>query len=97
MAHELRTPLAWIRLHLEVYEKRHQIGLSATHRAGGQYVIHCGTAADAAPYIQHNFSSGHHQVVGLVKDVFLHQQDTLEKLAAPLGQQLDWRCRQRIR
>ncbi|WP_410014322.1 two-component system sensor histidine kinase PmrB [Sodalis sp. C49] len=89
VAHELRTPLSGIRLHLEVQEK--------------QYGIDCQPLierVDNMSYtveqllllarIRHDFSSGHYQTVRFRDDVIIPQQSELDEMVEQRGQRIRW-------
>ncbi|MEN3260487.1 two-component system sensor histidine kinase PmrB [Sodalis endosymbiont of Spalangia cameroni] len=89
VAHELRTPLAGIRLHLELHEKRHQIDCQPLIERVDNMAFTVEQLLMLAR-IRHDFSSGQYQAVRLVADVVLPQQGELEEMAAARGQRLDW-------
>lgn len=90
VAHELRTPLAGIRLHLELHEKQHQIDCQPLIERVDNMAFTVEQLLMLAR-IRNDFSSGQYQVVRLVHDVVVAQQDELTEMAALRGQRLEWR------
>ncbi|CRL44819.1 Sensor protein BasS [Sodalis glossinidius str. 'morsitans'] len=89
VAHELRTPLAGIRLHLELHEKQHQIDCQPLIERVDNMAFTVEQLLMLAR-IRNDFSSGQYQALRLVHDVVVAQQDELAEMAALRGQRLDW-------
>lgn len=89
VAHELRTPLAGIRLHLELYEQRHHIDcqpllqrIDNMTRTIEQLLL-LARAGQA-------FSSGRYQTVSLNDDVIAPMQAEMEDMVQLREQHIDW-------
>lgn len=88
VAHELRTPLAGIRLHLELQQRQ---GIDCqpliaridtmTHTI--EQLLQLARAAVA-------FSAGRYQQISLVQDVITPMRDVLEEMANQRDQHIDW-------
>jgi two-component system sensor histidine kinase BasS len=89
VAHELRTPLAGIRLHLELQEKKfHLDNQPLIERVDNMtYAVE---QLLMLARIRHDFSSGHYQAVKLTRDVVIPQQEELEEMAQLHEQTMRW-------
>ncbi|MBA0168642.1 two-component system sensor histidine kinase PmrB [Pectobacterium sp. CFBP8739] len=79
VAHELRTPLSGIRLHLELHQQQHQIDCSALIKRIDKMVKTVEQLLLLARVGQ-SFSAGHHQNVAFLKDVIFPMQDELAEM-----------------
>ncbi|MBG6246043.1 two-component system sensor histidine kinase BasS [Candidatus Symbiopectobacterium sp. 'North America'] len=89
VAHKLRTPLAGIRLHLELQQQRHGVDCQPlisridTMTRTVEQLLQLASAAVA-------FSSGHYQQISLAQDVIVPIQDAVEEMASQRNQRIDW-------
>ncbi|WP_291829376.1 two-component system sensor histidine kinase PmrB, partial [Candidatus Symbiopectobacterium sp. PLON1] len=89
VAHELRTTLAGIRLHLELQQQRHGIDCQPliaridTMTRTVEQLLQLARAAVA-------FSAGHYQQVSLTQDVIVPIQDAVEEMVSQRNQRIDW-------
>ncbi|OMQ21395.1 two-component system sensor histidine kinase PmrB [Serratia oryzae] len=88
-AHELRTPLAGIRLHLELMEQQ-GIKESRVLIARIDQLMHVIEQLLMLSRAGQNFASGHHQQFDWVSQVIQPLQEELSELAAQRGQKLCW-------
>jgi two-component system, OmpR family, sensor histidine kinase BasS len=88
-AHELRTPLAGVRLHLEIMHKN---GVSGSDTLIGRIdqLMHTIEQLLMLSRAGQNFASGHYQRFDWVSDVILPLQEELEELTRQRGQKLQW-------
>ncbi|WP_174867986.1 two-component system sensor histidine kinase PmrB [Pectobacterium polaris] len=89
VAHELRTPLSGIRLHLELHQQQHQIDCSSLIKRIDKMVKTVEQLLLLARVGQ-EFSAGHHQNVAFLKDVIFPMQDELTEMLQKRQQTLKW-------
>ncbi|MEQ9922106.1 two-component system sensor histidine kinase PmrB [Pectobacterium brasiliense] len=89
VAHELRTPLSGIRLHLELHQQQHQIDCSSLIKRIDKMVKTVEQLLLLARVGQ-EFSAGHHQNVAFLKDVIFPMQDELAEMLQKRQQTLKW-------
>lgn len=89
VAHELRTPLAGIRLHLELQQSRHQVDNQPLIDRVDNMSFTVEQLLMLAR-IRHDFSSGHYQQVQLKQDVCFAQQEELQEMVSRHHQTLRW-------
>ncbi|MRS13869.1 two-component system sensor histidine kinase PmrB [Enterobacteriaceae bacterium RIT691] len=87
VAHELRTPLAGLRLHLELMEKVHKINVTPLLQRLDQMTNSISQLLQLARVGQ-SFSAGSYQTVPLIAEVILPLQGELETMLAQRGQRL---------
>ncbi|NUA43874.1 Sensor protein BasS [Dickeya solani] len=90
VAHELRTPLAGIRLSLELHEQVHHIDCQPLIKR----VDHLTKTIEQLlllARVGNELAAGHYESVSLVDDVITPKQEELQEMAAIRHQQLDWR------
>ncbi|OSP35341.1 two-component system sensor histidine kinase BasS [Klebsiella pneumoniae] len=85
VAHELRTPLAGLRLHLELLAKVHGMGVDPLIQRLDQMTTSISQLLQLARVGQ-SFSAGSYQQVLLLDDVVKPLQDELEAMLARVGQ-----------
>lgn len=90
VAHELRTPLAGIRLHLELQEKKSRIDNQPLIERVDNMTYAVEQLLMLAR-IRHDFTSGHYQAVKLTRDVVAPQREELEEMTQLHDQTLQWR------
>ncbi|MCO7264348.1 two-component system sensor histidine kinase PmrB [Dickeya zeae] len=89
VAHELRTPLAGIRLSLELHEQLHHIDCQPLIKR----VDHLTKTIEQLLLLartSNELATGHYKSVSLADDVITPNQQELEEMAAARHQQLDW-------
>ncbi|NKI75632.1 two-component system sensor histidine kinase PmrB [Dickeya sp. CFBP 2040] len=89
VAHELRTPLAGIRLSLELHEQMHHIDCQPLIKR----VDHLTKTIEQLlllARVGNEIAAGHYEPVSLVDDVIMPKQEELEEMATIRHQQLDW-------
>ncbi|GAB7205184.1 two-component system sensor histidine kinase PmrB [Dickeya oryzae] len=89
VAHELRTPLAGIRLSLELHEQLHHIDCQPLIKR----VDHLTKTIEQLLLLartSNELATGHYKSVSLADDVITLNQQELEEMAAARHQQLDW-------
>ncbi|AIR70370.1 two-component system sensor histidine kinase PmrB [Dickeya fangzhongdai] len=89
VAHELRTPLAGIRLSLELHEQVHHIDCQPLIKR----VDHLTKTIEQLlllARVGNELAAGHYESVSLVDDVITPKQEELEEMATLRHQQLDW-------
>lgn len=89
VAHELRTPLSGIRLHLELHQQQHQIDCSPLIKRIDNMVKTVEQLLLLARVGQ-DFSAGHHPHVAFLKDVVFPVQDELAEILQTRQQTLKW-------
>lgn len=89
VAHELRTPLAGIRLHLELHEKEYGIDCQPLIERVDNMSYTVEQLLMLAR-VRHDFSSGHYQTVRVRDDVMVPQQNELNELVEQRGQRIRW-------
>ncbi|MEQ9899325.1 two-component system sensor histidine kinase PmrB [Pectobacterium punjabense] len=89
VAHELRTPLAGIRLHLELHQQQHQIDCSSLIKRIDKMVKTVEQLLLLARVGQ-DFSAGHHENVAFLQDVIFPMQDELAEMLQKRQQRLKW-------
>ncbi len=87
VAHELRTPLAGVRLHLELLENKQPINVTLLIQRLDQMTASVSQLLQLARVSQ-SFSAGNYQTVWLRKDVILPLYSELEEMAAQRQQHL---------
>ncbi|MEM6162240.1 two-component system sensor histidine kinase PmrB [Erwinia sp. P6884] len=87
VAHELRTPLAGLRLHLELIERKHAISVTPLIQRLDQMTNSISQLLQLARTGQ-SFTSGNYQQVSLVHDVILPMQNELETMLMQRQQRL---------
>lgn len=87
VAHELRTPLAGLRLHLELIEKAHGVNVRPLLQRLDQMTNSVSQLLQLARVGQ-SFTSGNYQQVALVADVVQPMEDELRMMLSQRGQQL---------
>jgi two-component system sensor histidine kinase BasS len=87
VAHELRTPLAGLRLHLELMAKSHTVMVEPLLQRLDQMTESISQLLQLARVGQ-SFSAGSYQQVPLIKEVIFPIQDELETMLAQRGQTL---------
>ncbi|MGM3190020.1 two-component system sensor histidine kinase PmrB [Dickeya dadantii subsp. dieffenbachiae] len=90
VAHELRTPLAGIRLSLELHEQTHHIDCQPLIKR----VDHLTKTIEQLlllARVGNELAAGHYKSVSLIDDVIAPKQEELEEMASIRHQQLDWR------
>lgn len=87
VAHELRTPLAGLRLHLELMAKTHTIKVTPLLQRLDQMTESISQLLQLARVGQ-SFSAGSYQTVNLATDVVEPEQDELERVLALRKQKL---------
>lgn len=88
-AHELRTPLAGIRLHLELMEQK-GIAESRVLIARLDLLMHTIEQLLMLSRAGQNFAEGHYQQINWVEEVALPLREELEEMAAQRHQTLIW-------
>ncbi|UJR64107.1 two-component system sensor histidine kinase PmrB [Dickeya zeae] len=89
VAHELRTPLAGIRLSLELHEQLHHIDCQPLIKR----VDHLTKTIEQLLLLartSNELATGHYKPVSLADDVITLNQQELEEMATARHQQLDW-------
>ncbi|WP_027710754.1 two-component system sensor histidine kinase PmrB [Dickeya chrysanthemi] len=89
VAHELRTPLAGIRLSLELHEQTHHIDCQPLIKR----VDHLTKTIEQLlllARVGNELAAGHYESVSLVDDVITPKREELEEMAATRHQRLDW-------
>ncbi|TKI05810.1 two-component system sensor histidine kinase PmrB [Martelella alba] len=94
VAHELRTPLAGIRLHLELQQKQAGVDNGPLIERVDNMTFTVEQLLMLAR-IRHDFTSGHYQTVKLKADVVMALREELEEMAAAHRQRLIWRLPER--
>ncbi|XBS71941.1 two-component system sensor histidine kinase PmrB [Acerihabitans sp. KWT182] len=89
VAHELRTPLAGIRLHLELQEKQSDVNNQPLIERVDNMTYTVEQLLLLAR-VRHDFTSGHYQTVKLLEDVILPQREELEDMVRLHRQTLRW-------
>lgn len=89
VAHELRTPLSGIRLHLELYEQRYRIDCQPLIQRIDNMVRTVEQLLQLARAGQ-AFSAGDRKTVSLLKDVILPMRNELDSLVRLRAQRIDW-------
>lgn len=87
VAHELRTPLAGLRLHLELLSKSHAIDVSHLILRIEQMTENVSQLLQLARVAQ-SFSAGSYQQVMLIRDVILPLQEQLQSMLSARNQRL---------
>ncbi|WP_409308589.1 two-component system sensor histidine kinase PmrB [Pectobacterium sp. B1J-3] len=89
VAHELRTPLAGIRLHLELHEQRHHIDCQPLLNRIDQMTKTIEQLLLLARAGQ-DFSAGQYQNISLLKDIISPIQGELQEMVSTRQQTLAW-------
>lgn len=87
VAHELRTPLAGLRLHLELLEKKHRINVQPLIQRLDQMTNSVAQLLQLARVGQ-SFTAGNYQQVSLAKDVIAPMSAEMQSMLQQRGQQL---------
>jgi len=88
VAHELRTPLAGLRLHLELLEKKHEINVRPLIQRLDQMTNSVAQLLQLARVGQ-SFTAGNYQQVSLVKDVVAPMQSEMQSMLQQREQTLE--------
>lgn len=88
VAHELRTPLAGLRLHLELLEKKQHVTVRPLIHRLDQMTSSVSQLLQLAR-VGHSFASGNYQEVELKQDVILPMAQDMRSLLASRQQRLD--------
>jgi len=88
VAHELRTPLAGLRLHLELLEKKHEINVRPLIERLDQMTNSVAQLLQLARVGQ-SFTAGNYQQVSLVKDVVAPMRAQMQSMLQQREQQLE--------
>jgi len=88
VAHELRTPLAGLRLHLELLEKKHRINVQPLIQRLDQMTNSVAQLLQLARVGQ-SFTAGNYQRVSLAKDVIAPMSAEMQSMLQQRGQQLE--------
>ncbi|SLM64833.1 MULTISPECIES: two-component system sensor histidine kinase PmrB [Dickeya] len=96
VAHELRTPLAGIRLSLELHEQLHHIDCQPLIKRVDQLTKTIEQLLLLAR-ASNELAAGHYEMISLLEDVIAPKQDELEEMVALRHQQLNWRHPAHIR
>ncbi|MFC3393995.1 two-component system sensor histidine kinase PmrB [Brenneria rubrifaciens] len=90
VAHELRTPLSGIRLHLELHEQLHHIDcrplitrIDKMTKTVEQLLLLARAGQD--------FAAGHYHDIAMLKDIICPMQDELTEMVQNRHQTLEWR------
>ncbi|ACS84205.1 two-component system sensor histidine kinase PmrB [Musicola paradisiaca] len=89
VAHELRTPLAGVRLSLELHEQLHHIDCQPLIKRV-DYLTKVIEQLLLLARVGNALAAGHYDNVSLVNDVITPKQEELLEMAALRHQQLDW-------
>ena len=89
VAHELRTPLAGLRLHLELIERKHRIDVKPLIDRLDQMTLSVSQLLQLAR-VGHAFTAGNYQQVALRQQVLLPMKEELQRMLAPHQQQLQF-------
>lgn len=88
VAHELRTPLAGLRLHLELIERKHHVNVEPLISRLDQMTNSVSQLLQLAR-VGHAFTAGNYQNVSLINDVILPTEYDLKTLLSERHQQLN--------
>ena len=93
VAHELRTPLAGIRLHLELHQQRHGIDCQPLLARIDKMTQTIEQLLQLAR-VGLNFSSGRYQIVSLIHDVIAPMREEMGDMVQLHAQHIDWQVPQ---